>query len=48
MVGQFWQALGGKLKVALNYSVTIGVEVREPVEIGPPVIDKRIPGIPEE
>ena len=48
MVGQFWQALGGKLKVALNYTVTIGVEAREPVEIGPPVIDKRIPGIPEE
>jgi hypothetical protein len=48
MVGQFWQALGGKLKVALNYTVTIGVEVHKAVEIGPPVIDKRVPGIPEE
>ena len=32
MVGQFWQALGGKLKVALNYVVTIGVEPHRPVE----------------
>jgi len=47
-LGEFWQALGGKPKAALNYTVTIGVEVREPVEIGPPVIDKRVPGIPEE
>ncbi len=41
-VGEFWQALGGKPKAALNYTVTIGVEVQEEVEIGPPVIDKRI------
>lgn len=43
MVGQFWQALGGKLKVALNYMVTIGVEPHKPVDAGPPVTDKRIP-----
>jgi hypothetical protein len=44
MMGQFWQALGGKLKAALNYTVTIGVEVHKPVDVGPPVTDKRIPG----
>jgi hypothetical protein len=42
MMGQFWQALGGKLKVALNYTVTIGVAVHEPVVIGPPVTDKML------
>ncbi len=41
-VGEFWQALGGKPKAALNYTVTIGVEVHEAVETGPPVIDKRL------
>ena len=40
--GEFWQALGGKPKAALNYTVTIGVEVHKAVEIGPPVIDKRL------
>src|SRR5262245_25883194 len=29
-VGEFWQALGGKPKAALNYSVTVSVEVAEP------------------
>ena len=41
-LGEFWQALGGKPKAALNYTVTIGVEVHKAVEIGPPVIDKRL------
>ncbi len=41
-VGEFWQALGGKPKAALNYTVTIGVEVYEAVETGPLVIDKRL------
>jgi hypothetical protein len=41
-MGEFWQALGGKPKAALNYTVTIGVEVHKAVEIGPPVIDKRL------
>lgn len=41
-VGEFWQALGGKPKAALNYTVTIGVFAHEPEEIGPPVIDQRI------
>ena len=41
-VGEFWQALGGKPKAALNYTVIIGVEVHEAVETGPLVIDKRL------
>ena len=32
-VGEFWQALGGKPKAALNYSVTVSVEVAEPEEV---------------
>jgi hypothetical protein len=32
-LGEFWQALGGKPKAALNYTVTIGVEVHKPVEV---------------
>jgi hypothetical protein len=41
-MGEFWQALGGKPKAVLNYTVTIGVEAHEPEEIGPPVIDQRL------
>ena len=41
---EFWQALWGKPKAALNYTVTIGVEVHKAVEAGPPVRDKWIPG----
>jgi hypothetical protein len=41
-LGEFWQALGGKPKAALNYTVTMGVEVHKPVEIGPPVVDKML------
>lgn len=36
---EFWQSLGGKPKAALDYTVTISVEPRAAVEIGPPVID---------
>ncbi len=41
-LGEFWQALGGKPKAALNYTVTIGVEPHKPVEVGAPVTDKRL------
>jgi hypothetical protein len=41
-LGEFWQALGGKPKAALQYTVTIGVEAHAPVEAGPPVIDARL------
>ena len=32
-LGEFWQALGGKPKAALNYTVTIAIDVAEPVEV---------------
>jgi Pvc16 N-terminal domain len=38
-LGEFWQALGGKPKAALHYSVTIGVEAHKPVDAGPLVRD---------
>jgi hypothetical protein len=41
-LAEFWQALGGKPKAALNYTVTIGVDAFEAVETGPPVRDKVI------
>ena len=37
-LGEFWQALGGKPKAALNYTVTLSVEVSAPVELGPVVL----------
>lgn len=39
-LGEFWQALGGKPKAALNYTVTIGVDALAGVETGPLVTDK--------
>jgi hypothetical protein len=36
-VSEFWQALGGKPRAALNYTVTICVEPRQPEQLGPPV-----------
>jgi hypothetical protein len=50
-LGEFWQALGGKPKAALNYTVTIGVDVAAPVEVGPAVVDKQLKfthGVAEE
>jgi hypothetical protein len=41
-IGEFWQALGGKPKAALNYTVTIGVALDRPVETEVPVIEKRL------
>ena len=32
-LGEFWQALGGKPKAALNYTVTIAVKPFETVEV---------------
>jgi hypothetical protein len=40
-LGEFWQALGGKPKAALNYTVTLPIDVSEP-ERQPLVIDKEI------
>jgi len=32
-LGEFWQALGGKPKAALNYSVTVAVDITMPEEV---------------
>ena len=39
-MGEFWQALGGKAKAALNYTVTIALEPFDPEDTGPLVTDK--------
>jgi hypothetical protein len=41
-VGEFWQALGGKPKAALNYTVTIGVVPDRAIKTEVPVVDKRL------
>lgn len=41
-MGEFWQALGGKPKVALHYTATIAVQASLGAELGAPVIDSRI------
>lgn len=40
--GEFWQALGGKPKASLHYTVTVSVETAAAVETGPPVLDKTL------
>jgi hypothetical protein len=40
-MGEFWQAMGGKPKVAINYTVTISVPVHEPGEAVPLVSESR-------
>ncbi|MGA1871564.1 MAG: DUF4255 domain-containing protein [bacterium] len=34
MIGQFWQALGGKVKAVFKYSVIISVDTYKPVKVG--------------
>jgi hypothetical protein len=41
-VGELWQALGGKPKAALNYTVTIGIAPYAPVETERAVIEKAL------
>lgn len=41
-LAEFWQALGGRPRAALNYTVTLAVQVAEPVELGPPVTERKI------
>jgi hypothetical protein len=38
-LAEFWQALGGKPKATLSYTVTLGIEPTAPVETGPPVVE---------
>ena len=40
-LGEFWQALGGKPKAALNYQVTLSVDIAKPEEVRL-VTDKQI------
>jgi hypothetical protein len=40
-LGEFWQALGGKPKAALNYTVTLPVDVSEPEQLQV-VVDREI------
>jgi hypothetical protein len=40
-LGEFWQALGGKPRAALSYTVTIGVDLFEPVE-APVVLEREL------
>ncbi len=40
-LGEFWQALGGKPKVTLNYTVTVSVDVAD-AEVVPLVVDRQI------
>jgi hypothetical protein len=47
-VSEFWQALGGKPKAALNYTVTIGIVAEAPVETEVPVTDKNLKFRPEQ
>lgn len=47
-VAEFWQALGGKPKAALNYTVTIGIVVERPQDTELPVFDKALKFSPQE
>jgi hypothetical protein len=39
--GEFWQALGGKPRAALNYTVTLAVDIWRPADVGVPATDVR-------
>jgi hypothetical protein len=39
-LAEFWQALGGKPKAALNFTVTISVDVHEPIEV--PLVTEKV------
>lgn len=41
-LGEFWQAMGGKPRVAINYTVTIAVPVQEASEVVPLVMESRL------
>ncbi len=41
-MGEFWQALGGKPKVALHYTATIAVQAGLGMEAGPAIVDTRV------
>lgn len=47
-LAEFWQALGGKPKAALNYTVTMALEPYQPFDVGKLVVDKRLKFAVEE
>jgi hypothetical protein len=55
-LAEFWQALGGRARAALNYTVTLAVPVGDPVALGAPVSSLRLDmqkgvgadGVPDE
>ena len=41
-LGEFWQAMGGKPKATLQYGVTVGLDIFEPVDVGPQVSESAV------
>lgn len=41
-LGEFWQALGGRPRAALNYTVTLALQVAAPEEVGPVVTGRKL------
>jgi hypothetical protein len=41
-LGEFWQALGGRPRAALNLTVTLGVQVQDPMDMGKVATDRVI------
>lgn len=39
-LGEFWQAMGGKPKASLHYTITISADIFEPEDLGPPATEK--------
>jgi hypothetical protein len=41
-LGEFWQAMGGKPKASLHYTLTVSADVFEPEDVGVPASEKVI------
>lgn len=41
-LGEFWQAMGGKPKASLHYTLTVSADVFAPEDLGPPAKEKVI------
>ncbi len=41
-LGEFWQAMGGKPKASLHYTLTVSADVFAPEDLGPPASEKVI------
>ena len=39
-LGEFWQAMGGKPKASLHYTLTVSADVFAPEDMGPPASEK--------